>query len=135
MMSRSHHKGRQHIGFGAPRSQEKGYMMKKKALRYCPELAGRMYAFFLNYIDARSAPSFSKFARSIGTTLRTLESFRKHKQFDRAWEECNEIRRDYLIDKALTKEFDPGFIKHLLSSEECSEESEESININITVSD
>ena len=87
---------------------------KRTKLRYSPELAGRMYIYFLSYEDS-GAPSFAKFARSIGVTVEDLEGFRKHKRFDRAYRECSEIRRDYLIDRALTKRFDPTFVKYLLS--------------------
>jgi hypothetical protein len=76
-----------------------------------------MYRFFNSYTDV-GAPSFVKFARLAGFTLEELESFRKHTKFDRAWRECSEIRRDYLIDMALTKRHDPSFTKYLLSLDE-----------------
>ena len=75
-----------------------------------------MYSFFLNF-DGTGIPSYSKFARSVGTTLEILESFRKNRKFDEAFRECGEIRRDYLIDGALTKRYDSSFSKFLLSSE------------------
>lgn len=90
---------------------------KKRTARYSPELAGRMYLFFISYND-RGVPSFLKFARSEGITTRDIEKFREHKSFDRAYRECQEIRRDYLIDRALDKRFDPGFAKFMLSSED-----------------
>ena len=62
-------------------------------------------------------PSFSKFARSIGVTLADLKSFCKYEEFKRAYDECNEIRRDYLIDNALCKKFDGSFTKFLLTAE------------------
>lgn len=123
------------IGVAAIISREKGKKMKSKALKYTPELPSKMYLFFTGYDDSKSAPSFSKFARRIGTTLAALEGFRQHKRFDAAWVECNEIRRDYLIDKALTKSFDPAFTRHLLSDEEVPSELEEGIHIRITVED
>ncbi len=76
-----------------------------------------MYLYFTGYADAVGAPSFQKFARSIGATLAELESFRKKPRFERAYRECTEIRRDYLIDSALSKRFDSSFTKFLLSSE------------------
>ena len=77
-----------------------------------------MYSYFVNTAsDLCAVPSFSKFARSIGVTLEDLESFRKHGEFDRAWRDCIEIRRDYLTDCALTRRFDPSFVKFLLGSE------------------
>ncbi len=75
-----------------------------------------MYTYFHSYCDT-GAPSFSKFARSIGITLDELEGLRRHKKFDEAYRECGEIRRDYLIDNALTKRHDPSFVKFLLISE------------------
>ena len=64
-----------------------------------------------------------------------LEGFRAKKKFDRAWRECNEIRRDYLIDGALTRRFDPSFVKYLLSEEKEStarpEENRLEIEINV----
>ncbi len=75
-----------------------------------------MYSFFIGY-DEFGAPSFSKFAKSIGATLEDIERFRRHKEFERAYCECSEIRRDYLIDKALTKQFDASTVKFLLTNE------------------
>ena len=89
--------------------------LKKKRFKYKSELPKLIYTFFVNYQDAMSAPSFQKFARSIGTTTAELSRMRSHEEFNRAWEECNEIRRDYLEDRALTKKFDPSFVKFLLS--------------------
>lgn len=89
---------------------------KGKSISYSATLPKKMYTYFSSYGDT-GAPSFDKFARSIGATLSLLESFRKHKIFDRAWRECNEIRRDYLIDCALTKRHDPSFSKFLLQTE------------------
>ena len=90
--------------------------MKKKHSRYTSDLPRRMYTFFLKF-DSPGVPSFSKFARSINATLSDIEYFREHGEFDRAYRECSEIRRDYLIDNGLTKRFDSSFTKFLLSSE------------------
>ena len=76
-----------------------------------------MYSFFISYDGVGAPPSFEKFARSIGTTLSVLLSFRKRAKFDAAYRECCEIRRDYLIDGALAKRFDSSFTKYLLDSE------------------
>ena len=112
-------------------------MKKKKAkIKYSPELAGKMYLFFLSYED-RGAPSFQKFAKSIGATTQDVEKFREHKNFDRAYRECSEIRRDYLIDRALDRRFDPSFVKFLLSSDESDAEAEGSkeFTLRLEVSD
>ena len=75
-----------------------------------------MYTFFLKF-DSPGVPSFSKFARSIGATLSDIEYFRRHGEFERAYRECSEIRRDYLIDNGLIKRFDSSFTKFLLNAE------------------
>ena len=92
-------------------------MTKGKGRKYTSDLPRRLYGFFLGYSEAAGAPSFSKFARSIGATSAEIEGFRKHAEFERAYRECNEIRRDYLIDNALCKRFDGSFTKFLLSAE------------------
>ena len=90
--------------------------MKKNHSKYTNDLPRRLYTFFLSY-DGPGVPSFSKFARSIGATLDELQSFRKKGEFNRAYLECGEIRRDYLIDSALTKRFDSSFTKFLIALE------------------
>ena len=75
-----------------------------------------MYTFFRSYSDV-GAPSIAKFAGSIGATVAEVESFRQHSEFERAYRECSEIRRDYLIDNALCKRFDASLTKFLLSTE------------------
>ena len=90
--------------------------MKKNHSKYTNDLPRRIYTFFLGY-DGPGAPSYSKFARSIGATLDDIEKYRKHREFERAYQECSEIRRDYLIDNGLVKRFDSSFTKFLLTSE------------------
>ena len=89
--------------------------MKKKSI-YRRDLPHKLYVFFASYSDS-GVPSFLKFARSIGATTEDVEAFREHKEFDRAYRECERIRRDYLIDNALSKRFDASFTKFLLSEE------------------
>ena len=79
----------------------------KKKIEYSCDMPRLLYTFFISHSDTASAPSFDKFARSIGATLADIERFREKREFDRAWRECSEIRRDYLIDAALTRRFDP----------------------------
>ena len=88
--------------------------MKKQ--NYKKEYPRALYTYFVTYGES-GVPSFSKFARSIGVTLSDIERFRSNREFERAYNECSEIRRDYLIDCALTKRFDSSFVKFLLSSE------------------
>lgn len=85
--------------------------------KYSKELPRQIYTYFVSSVAESSIPSFSKFARSIGVTLEALSGYRKHKEFDRAWRDCIEIRRDYLTDCALTKRYDPTFVKFLFGFE------------------
>ena len=109
--------------------------MARKKITYTDDLPGKMYTFFRNYSDI-GAPSFLKFATSVNMTLADIESFRKEEKFDRAYRECSEIRRDYLIDNGLTKRFDSSFTKFILSTEfRMGEEkiSDEERNIQLTL--
>ena len=88
----------------------------KRKIKYSGNLPRLLYTFFISYSEA-GVPSFLKFARSIGATLEDIQDFRAHSEFERAYRECNEIRRDYLIDAALTRRYDSSFSKFLLTSE------------------
>ena len=90
--------------------------MKRKQ-KYERNMPRRLYSYFVSYSDTKGAPSFAKFAKSVGATLADIGEWRKHAEFDRAWKECNEIRRDYLIDSALGKHFDSSLVKFLLQYE------------------
>ena len=98
----------------------------RRGPKYDSSLPGRMYRYFVGYGET-GAPSFVKFARLIGCTLNELEGFRGRRKFDAAWRECSEIRRDYLIDMALTKRHDATFTKFLIAEMDAqsSEESEQ----------
>ena len=96
--------------------QKECVMRRKRQAVYDRELPRKMYSYFSAYSES-GAPSFSKFARLAGLTLEELERFRSHKEFDRAYRECSEIRRDYLIDAGLTKRCDPSLVKYLLGAE------------------
>ena len=109
--------------------------MKSKKHAYERDLPKRLYTFFACYDDERSAPSFQKFARAQGMTTEELLAFRKHKEFDRAYRECSEIRRDYLIDKALTKRFDASFTKYLLDEEQMPDTEDSSLKVTLEVLD
>ena len=111
--------------------------MKKVArkARYDPGLPQRMYKYFVGYGDV-GAPSFVKFARLSGYTTAELESFRDRVKFDRAWRECSEIRRDYLIDMALTKRHDASFTKFLMQEEHGSgtdESEDEGLDVRVEI--
>ena len=114
---------------------KKGERIAMKEAKYSKELPRRLYSYFAGYENQPGAPSFSKFARNSGFTLEELQSFRVHKEFERAWRECNEIRRDYLIDTALTRRYDPSFVKFLLTEDGAQESGAEEINVTVTVTD
>ena len=114
------------------RRADEGEVSKTKRAKYKKTYPRLMYSYFALF-SAAGAPSFSKFARSIGVTLADLEGFRKFGDFDAAWRECNEIRRDYLIDSALTKRHDPSFTKFILCEEYGTEEGEDEMNITLEV--
>ena len=106
--------------------------MAKRAV-YKKDIPKRMYNFFTSR-DEATPPSFSKFAKSIGVTLADLEAWRSKREFDKAYCECNEIRRDYLIDAALTKRYDSSFVKFLLSEEASgSDAALNTVNVNLRV--
>ena len=108
----------------------------KKRKKYSSELPRQMYSYFLSCVDGSITPSYSKFARSIGRTTEEVEAYRKHDEFDRAYRECGEIRRDYLIDSALTKRFDQSIVKFLLAAEFGmgeKQKNEEDTHLNVTL--
>ena len=52
---------------------------------------------------ANTPPHFSEFARSIGVTTRTLKRWaRDHAEFGEAYQMCQEILEEFLIDNGLT---------------------------------
>lgn len=108
------------------------HKLKKKGI-YRRDFPHRLYVFFSSYNETSGAPSFLKFARTIGVTSEDVEAFRAHKEFDRAYRECERIRRDYLIDCALTKRFDSSFTKFLLAEEESGDGASEAIDFTLRV--
>lgn len=113
----------------------KGVILKK-GKKYTADLPRLLYSSFLAMVNDGVPPSFSKFAVSTGMTVAELESFKaKHAEFDRAWRECIEIRRDYLTDSALTRRYDPSFVKFLLTEQTSEQSDSEDINVTVTVTD
>ena len=108
----------------------------KRKIKYERDMPRRLYTFFCHYSDT-GAPSIAKFAASIGATVAEVESFRKHVEFERAYRECSEIRRDYLIDNALCRRFDPSLVKFLLSNEFGMEDSvpDSTLEVKVEVAD
>ena len=58
------------------RQKTEGEDRMKKKIKYSKELPGRMYRFFVGYSE-QGAPSFCKFARSIGATLEDIQKMRE----------------------------------------------------------
>ena len=111
--------------------------MNEKTKKYTDELPRKLYSFFTTYSEI-GAPSFSKFAKSIGVTTEDLFSYRENDEFERAYRECNEIRRDYLIDNALCKKFDSSLTKFILGAEfgmgeKKEDESENKLDVTVEV--
>ena len=132
MFARRDWRGKSHPGRNFIRLA-KGVKLKK-GKKYDGELPQKLYSSFLAMVGDSVIPSFSKFARSMGMTVADLTEFRKNKKFDKAWCECIEIRRDYLIDCALTRRYDPSFVKFLLSEEFESNKNENGNENEISVS-
>lgn len=94
----------------------RGDEVEKKKKEYTEDMPAKIYAYFRGFSES-GVPSMSKFAMVCGITLAELQSWRTNAEFDRACIECAEIRRDMLIDAALTKRHDSSFTKFLLSAE------------------
>ena len=90
--------------------------MEKRKKEYTKDMPAKLYAYFRSFCES-GAPSLSKFAVAEGVTLAELGAWRANAEFDRACIECAEIRRDMLIDAALTKRHDSSFTKFLLTAE------------------
>jgi hypothetical protein len=87
------------------------------------ELSKKMVVYFRTYDDV-GAPSFDKFCAKLGVTKEELMELRGSRRFDTAYRECSDIQRDFLVDRALEKRFDPNFVKFLLSYEKEEKETE-----------
>lgn len=88
--------------------------MKKR--KYSAEMPRELYIFFKNYAG-EGAPSFTKFAKMKGLTTAELDSFRRFREFERAYLECIELRRDFIIDRALSRKFDSSFSKMIITDD------------------
>lgn len=107
-------------------------MKEKESVEESARLAARMLRFFTSY-EGEGVPSFEKFARSVGTDAEMLRALRENEAFDRVYRECGEIRRDYLIDQALCRRYDPSFVKFLLSEESEIKESVGDLSLTLEV--
>lgn len=81
-------------------------------------------------------PSFVRFASHVGTTVGALRRFKEQNTvFGAAWEECEEILADRIVEGALHRRLDGSFSKFLLTSRfgfaEKAEASEEPFGIEI----
>ena len=107
----------------------------KKQPKYDQTLPRKLYLFFRSFDEAGGAPSFQKFAAANGLTLDDLDRFRSHRAFNEAYRAASEIRRDYLIDHALSRRFDPSFVKYLLSEEYGEIGEDDALAVTVTVCD
>ena len=95
-----------------------------KKRKYTADLPEKMQHYFSDYAES-GLPSFGKFAHTVGLTSAELLGMRRHREFEKAYNECKAIRRDYLIDRALEKKFDSSFAKFLISLENEDNEAED----------
>ena len=64
-------------------------------------------------------PSFVRFAHALGTTVGEMRRFKEQNaDFRAAWEECEEILCDRIVDGALHRRLDGSFAKFLLTEKE-----------------
>ena len=108
-------------------SKRKGHRRK-----YSGQMPRELYIFFKDY-DGEGLPSFTKFAKNHGLTTEELESFRRYSSFDRAYRECLEIRRDLIIDRALSRKFDGSVSKLLLTESDSERVIDDSIKFTLKV--
>ena len=81
-------------------------------------------------------PSFVRFAHALGTTVGEMRRFKEQNaEFRAAWEECEEILCDRIVDGALHRRLDGSFAKFLLTSRfgftEKEEDAEEPFGVEI----
>ena len=80
---------------------------------YCAE----MIRYFENY-SGKGVPEFSKFARHIGVTTRTLENWvKKYPKFEEAYEICSEIKGERMTDGGLCGTYNSRVVIFLLEAE------------------
>lgn len=123
-------------------------------LEYRPEFAEQMYSWFANLEKfriitetaywkngeertkqiqiANPPPHFSEFARSIGTTERTLKRWaREHDEFAESYEACQAIIKEFLINNGLLKGYDPTFAKFAATNLTNMKDKTEHLNKNV----
>lgn len=94
--------------------------------KYKAKYAKEIVEYFTSYAALseekkrhRGVPQFSKFARKIGVTLRTLENWRlAFDKFEEACAECDAIQREMLVDGGLEEEYNPRFAIFLIEQKE-----------------
>lgn len=102
------------------RERSEGEILGKS--KYRAKYAKEIVAYFVGYASLseekkrhRGVPQFSKFARKIGVTLRTLENWRlSFDKFNEACLECEAIQREMLVDGGLEEEYNPRFAIFLI---------------------
>lgn len=80
---------------------------------YCTE----MVSYFESYKE-KGIPEFSKFARRIGVTTRTLENWvKKYPKFAEAYEICSDIKDERMKDGGLCGTYNSRVVIFLLEAE------------------
>lgn len=91
-------------------------------------------------VKANRLPTFEKFSAERRIPLRTLHEWRiAHQDFSHAWQHCKSVQADFMLQNALTRDFDPGFTKFMMmnihgwkDSSKVENKSEENHTVNIT---
>ncbi len=83
-------------------------------MKYRKELPARLLSFF-DFSAGEGLPTFSDFRRQEGLCLRDFSRFLKRADFAAAVAEANARLADALRVGALTKRYDPSFVKFLLT--------------------
>ena len=106
-------------------------------MEYTPELCRRLISHF-TFEPGEVPPGFSGFRAKEGMTLAEFRAFCEREDFRAAVEEAKARYLDTLTAGALLKQYDTGFVKHLLSlsreeSEEAEDRSAEPLTVEIRV--
>ena len=100
-------------------------------MEYTPELCTRLISHF-TFEPGEVPPGFSGFRAREGMSLADFRRFCEREDFAAAVEEARARYLDTLTAGALLKQYDTGFVKHLLS--EAKEEGEAALTTEGTLS-
>ncbi len=83
-------------------------------MKQAKELCSRLISYF-TFEPGEVPPGFSGFRAREGLSLKEFRELSKREDFKAAVEEAKERYLDTLVAGALLKQYDAGFVKHLLS--------------------